>query len=152
GCHSLDLDQYRLPLCLQLTPVSLPLLPCSHTRNIYKWTFRPSASEKEVVWVMRITTIIISYLSAGIAISVGSIYYLSYLCSDLVYVILFPQLLLIVHWSRGVTTYGCLASYIVGLSLRVLGGEKDIGLEPVISYPYFDSETNTQVFRSERLR
>ncbi|KAG8301420.1 hypothetical protein J6590_054342 [Homalodisca vitripennis] len=116
------------------------------TRNIYKWTFRPSASEKEVVWVMRITTIIISYLSAGIAISVGSIYYLSYLCSDLVYVILFPQLLLIVHWSRGVTTYGCLASYIVGLSLRVLGGEKDIGLEPVISYPYFDSETNTQGF------
>uniref|UniRef100_A0A1B6LH83 High-affinity choline transporter 1 n=1 Tax=Graphocephala atropunctata TaxID=36148 RepID=A0A1B6LH83_9HEMI len=116
------------------------------TRNIYKWTFRPSASEKEVVWVMRITTIVISYLSAAIAISVGSIYYLSYLCSDLVYVILFPQLLLIVHWSRGVTTYGCIASYIVGLTLRVLGGEKDIGLEPVINYPYFNSETNTQGF------
>ncbi|XP_054269313.1 high-affinity choline transporter 1-like [Macrosteles quadrilineatus] len=116
------------------------------TRNIYKWTFRPTASEKEVMWIMRLATIVISYLSAAIAISVGSIYYLSYLCSDLVYVILFPQLLLVVHWSRGVTTYGCLASYAVGLTLRVLGGEKDIGLDPVISYPYFDSETNTQRF------
>lgn len=44
-----------------------------------------------------------------------------YLCSDLVYVILFPQLLLVVHWDQGVTTYGCLASYVVGLTLRVLG-------------------------------
>lgn len=35
------------------------------------------ASENEVLWVMRVATIVISYLSAAIAISVGSIYYLS---------------------------------------------------------------------------
>jgi high affinity choline transporter 7 len=45
----------------------------------------------------------------------------SYLCADLIYVILFPQLLLIIHWSHGVNTYGCLASYFVGLVLRILG-------------------------------
>lgn len=45
----------------------------------------------------------------------------SYLCSDLMYVILFPQLLLIIHWSHGVNTYGCLVSYFVGLFLRILG-------------------------------
>jgi len=45
----------------------------------------------------------------------------SYLCADLVYVILFPQLLLVIHWSHGVNKYGCLASYFIGMILRVLG-------------------------------
>lgn len=45
-----------------------------------------------------------------------------YLSSDLVYVVLFPQLLAIIYWPSLVDTYGCLAGYFVAVVLRV-GGE-----------------------------
>jgi len=44
-----------------------------------------------------------------------------YLCSDLVYVVLFPQLLAVIHWPSMVDTYGCLAGYFIAIILR-LGG------------------------------
>lgn len=44
-----------------------------------------------------------------------------YLCSDLVYVVLFPQLLAVIHWPTMVDTYGCLAGYFIAIVLR-LGG------------------------------
>lgn len=40
------------------------------------------------------------------------------MCSDLVYVILFPQLLIVVHFKDWVNTYGSLAAYIIGLFFR----------------------------------
>lgn len=116
------------------------------SRNIYKLTFRPKASEEEVLCVLRIAIAVIALMAALIALNVDSIYYLSYLCSDLVYVVLFPQLLLVVHWSSGVTTYGCLAAYIVGLSLRILGGEVGVGIPAIIHYPWFDEEKQIQRF------
>ncbi|PNF35271.1 High-affinity choline transporter 1 [Cryptotermes secundus] len=91
------------------------------SRNIYKAAFRPKASDREMLWVLRITVIVIATCGAIVALTVGSVYYLSYLCADLIYVILFPQLLLIIHWPHGVNTYGCLVSYFVGLFLRILG-------------------------------
>ncbi|KAJ9597278.1 hypothetical protein L9F63_011882, partial [Diploptera punctata] len=47
------------------------------SRNIYKAALRPSAGEREMLWVLRITIVVISTLAATIALSVGSIYYLS---------------------------------------------------------------------------
>ncbi|XP_063237409.1 high-affinity choline transporter 1-like isoform X2 [Bacillus rossius redtenbacheri] len=116
------------------------------SRNIYKLAVRPKASEREVLWVLRIAVVFVSTLSAVVALTVGSVYYLSYLCSDLVYVILFPQLLLVVHWADGVNTYGCLASYVVGLLVRLLGGEKGLGVPVVLRFPYYDAATDTQRF------
>ncbi|XP_022206261.2 high-affinity choline transporter 1 [Nilaparvata lugens] len=116
------------------------------SRNIYKLTFRPKASEEEVLCVLRIAIVVIALMAAVIALNVDSIYYLSYLCSDLVYVVLFPQLLLVVHWPGGVTTYGCLAAYIVGLALRILGGEQGVGIPAIIHYPWFDEEKQIQRF------
>ncbi len=40
------------------------------------------------------------------------------MCSDLVYVILFPQLLIVVHFKEWCNTYGSLSAYIVGLFFR----------------------------------
>ncbi|XP_048513592.1 high affinity choline transporter 1 [Athalia rosae] len=115
-------------------------------RNIYRLTIRPKASEKELAWVLRISVLVVSGLSATVALTVGSVYYLSYLCSDLVYVVLFPQLLAVVHWPSLVDTYGCLFGYLVAVGLRVSGGEKGLGLPPLIKYPFFDSATQTQKF------
>ncbi|KAJ4452240.1 hypothetical protein ANN_03758 [Periplaneta americana] len=55
------------------------ILACSSmfSRNIYKLTFRPKASEREVLWTLRIAVLVTASISAAIALTVGSVYYLS---------------------------------------------------------------------------
>ena len=67
------------------------------------------------------------------------------LCSDLVYVILFPQLLCVVHFPEWCNTYGSLFSYCLGLSIRVTGGESLIGLPPLIHFPGFQEPSKEEV-------
>ncbi|XP_026828262.1 high-affinity choline transporter 1-like isoform X1 [Ooceraea biroi] len=116
------------------------------TRNVYKLTIRPKASERELNWVLRISVIAVSVLSTLVALTVSSVYYLSYLCSDLVYVVLFPQLLAVIHWPSMVDTYGCLAGYFIAIILRLAGGERGLGILPLIEYPFYDAKTRTQKF------
>lgn len=116
------------------------------TRNVYKLTIRPKASERELNWVLRVSVIMVSVLSTLVALTVSSVYYLSYLCSDLVYVVLFPQLLAVIHWPTMVDTYGCLAGYFIAIILRLSGGERGLGIRPLIEYPFYDTKTRTQKF------
>ncbi|XP_029173651.1 high-affinity choline transporter 1-like isoform X1 [Nylanderia fulva] len=116
------------------------------TRNVYKLTIRPKASERELNWVLRISVIAVSVLSTLVALMVSSVYYLSYLCADLVYVVLFPQLLAVIHWPSMVDTYGCLAGYFIAITLRLAGGEKGLSIYPLIEYPFYDARTRTQKF------
>lgn len=109
-------------------------------RNVYKLIFRQNASENEVIWVMKISILLVGIMATAMALTVKSVYGLWYLSSDLVYVILFPQLVSVVYLKKHVNTYGSLAGYIVGLLLRGLGGEKILGLPPVIKYPYYNEE------------
>ena len=60
--------------------------------------------------------------------------------SDLVYVCLFPQLLLVLYWKEYCNSYGCLASFLVGLVLRLLGGEPQMGLPVILKFPFYDPE------------
>uniref|UniRef100_A0A336JYC9 CSON002383 protein n=1 Tax=Culicoides sonorensis TaxID=179676 RepID=A0A336JYC9_CULSO len=115
-------------------------------RNIYRLIFRPQASEKEVMWVMRIAIIVVGVLATLMAISVSSVYALWAICSDLVYVILFPQLLMVVHFKNHCNTYGSLAGYTVALLLRVTGGESTLGIPALILYPGFNTTTGEQCF------
>lgn len=70
------------------------------------------------------------------------------MCSDLVYVILFPQLLMVVHFKHHCNTYGSLAAYIVALLVRLSGGEAMLGLPPLIEYPGWDGERQLFPFRT----
>ena len=97
------------------------------------------ASEKEVVWVMRFAIFGVGAAATAMALLVDSIYTLWALCSDLVYVILFPQLCCVVY-LQGTNTYGSFMGYIVGLVLRIGGGEKSIGLPLFIEYPYYNKD------------
>ncbi|XP_043957378.1 high-affinity choline transporter 1-like isoform X2 [Gambusia affinis] len=72
-------------------------------RNIYQLAFRQSASDREIVWVMRITIFVFGGLATLMALSTGTVYGLWYLSSDLVYVIIFPQLLSVL-FVKGWTT------------------------------------------------
>ncbi|XP_029386688.1 high-affinity choline transporter 1-like [Echeneis naucrates] len=103
-------------------------------RNIYQLAFRQSASDREIVWVMRLTIFVFGALATAMALLTGSVYGLWYLSSDLVYVIIFPQLLSVL-FIKGTNTYGSVAGYIFGLLLRIGGGEPYLKLPPFIYYP-----------------
>ncbi|CAF1365430.1 unnamed protein product [Adineta ricciae] len=102
-------------------------------RNVWKLVFRNQASEREVLLVMRIGIFLVGAGAAGIGILVSSIYVLWYLCSDLVYVILFPQLLCVVYVPH-TNTYGSLSAYILGFVFRILIGEPSLNIPTVISF------------------
>lgn len=82
---------------------------------------------------MRIGIFLVGAGAAGIGILVSSIYVLWYLCSDLVYVILFPQLLCVVYVPH-TNTYGSLSAYILGFVFRILIGEPSLNIPTVISF------------------
>uniref|UniRef100_A0A0K0EGU3 High-affinity choline transporter 1 n=1 Tax=Strongyloides stercoralis TaxID=6248 RepID=A0A0K0EGU3_STRER len=113
--------------------------------NIWKLTIRPHASEKEVIIVMRFAIILVGILATIMALTIQTIYGLWYLCADLVYVILFPQLLCVVYFEKS-NTYGSLCGYIVGLVIRLSGGEPLVHLPPVIHFPMYDVESGVQYF------
>lgn len=83
---------------------------------------------------MRITIFVFGALATAMALLTGTVYGLWYLSSDLVYVIIFPQLISIL-FIKGTNTYGSVAGYIFGLFLRIGGGEPYLKLPPFIYYP-----------------
>uniref|UniRef100_A0A182N4P0 High-affinity choline transporter 1 n=1 Tax=Anopheles dirus TaxID=7168 RepID=A0A182N4P0_9DIPT len=107
-------------------------------RNVYRLIFRQRASEMEIIWVMRVSILVVGVLSTIMALTIPSIYGLWSMCSDLVYCILFPQ-----HHCN---TYGSLAAYIIAFLVRLSGGEAMLGLSALIHYPGYNEETSTQMF------
>lgn len=95
---------------------------------------------------MRGAILFVGFMATAMALTVKSIYGLWYLSSDLVYVMLFPQLVCVVYFKKFCNTYGSLTAYIVGFLLRSLGGEEIVGLPALIKYPYFDEEKSEQLF------
>ena len=93
---------------------------------------------------MRIAIFGVGALATVMGITVDSIYMLWFLCSDLVFVVLFPQLLCVVY-LRWTNTYGSLSGYILGLFFRLAGGESSLGIPVLIKYPFY-SEKDGQLF------
>jgi len=90
---------------------------------------------------MRIGIFGVGVLAMVMGIMIDSIYELWYLCGDLVYVILFPQLVSVIYLSW-TNTYGSLAGYIIGLLFRLLGGENAVRLSATIHYPGYLAPQN----------
>nr|CAH0098348.1 unnamed protein product [Daphnia galeata] len=107
-------------------------------RNIYQAIFFTDASERHVLRVMWVAIVIVAALASLMALTVNSIYGLFLLSADLVYVLLFPQLLLILYWNEYCNSYGCIASFLTGFLFRILGGEPLIGLPAILAYPFYD--------------
>ncbi|XP_013408311.1 high-affinity choline transporter 1-like [Lingula anatina] len=113
--------------------------------NIYKPARLGKASEREVIWAMRVFMILMAILTTVLAIEITSIFNLAVLGSDLVYVILFPQMISALFVDDA-NIYGSIAGYIVGLIIRVLSGEPLLGLQAVLRWPWYEAETNSQPF------
>lgn len=106
--------------------------------NIYR-PWRSTASDREIQRVMRASIVVVGTLGAALAIQVQSVYQLWMLSADLVFVILFPQLVLGL-FDRRTNAIGSLAGAAVGLVLRLGGGEPTFGLPALIPYPMQDPE------------
>lgn len=96
--------------------------------------------------MMRVSIVLVGALATFMALTAESIYGLWYLSSDLVYVILFPQLVCVVYLKEHVNTYGSFAAYVVGCFLRAGGGESILKIPPFIKYPFYDYEQELQLF------
>ncbi|XP_064458672.1 high-affinity choline transporter 1-like isoform X1 [Ornithodoros turicata] len=113
--------------------------------NIYKLSLRQSASDKEVICVMRVAILLVGALATLMALTARSVYSLWSLSSDLVYVILFPQLVCVVYFKDRTNAYGAVAAYIVAVVFRAVGGDSTLGIPVILKYPFF-SEHDGQRF------
>lgn len=102
--------------------------------NVYRPLLRPHASEKELRFALRITIVAVGAAATGLALVTSSVYALWFLCADLVYVILFPQLVLALY-CRHINRIGVASGALLALVLRLGGGEPALALPALIHYP-----------------
>ncbi|CAL1527461.1 unnamed protein product [Lymnaea stagnalis] len=112
---------------------------------IYARIYGKKLSQPVQIWIMRFAQLVITAVSCVMALNVESIYDLWILCSDFVYVMLFPQLVCVMY-LKGSNSYGSLAAFVDGFVLRLLGGDNSLKIPAVIKYPWYDDVTNTQLF------
>jgi high affinity choline transporter 7 len=110
--------------------------------NIYRPQLRPAAGDRELRYAVRGATIAVGIAATALALSVQSVYALWYLCADLVYVILFPQLVMVLYF-RGANRIGAWSGAIVALVLRLGGGEPILGIPVWLPYPMVTADGTT---------
>ena len=98
---------------------------------IYKELIRRQASEREMLFVMRVFMVAISVAGVLLSLLMRSLYDYWVLTSDLIYVFVFPQLLLAIWLSKVVNTYGAFAAFFVTVLLRFGVGAQFVGVERV---------------------
>lgn len=98
--------------------------------------------EKHVTRLTQIATLIMGTMATCLALQVKSVYALWYLCSDFVYVILFPQLIVVLFFAQA-NARGAIAGFAVAVFMRILFGESSLGVDP-----FFGLSTDNVPFRS----
>jgi solute carrier family 5 (high affinity choline transporter), member 7 len=101
--------------------------------NGYKRLLAPQATDREVTRVVKVLIVVLGVAATGIALSVQSIAALWFLCGDLVYTVLFPQLSLAL-FDRRANRSGAVAGLVVSTMLRLGGGVEPLGI-PGFLYP-----------------
>jgi len=83
---------------------------------------------------LRVAIVLVGAVAAVLALRAQSVQALWYFTSDLVFVLLFPQLVAALYDPRA-TRLGSMTAFAVSLFLRLGGGEPLLGLPPFIHYP-----------------
>lgn len=102
--------------------------------NVYQPLFQRSTDSRESTLAVRVFVVLSGITAAALALSVQSVYGLWAFCSDFVYVILFPQLV-VVLFVPFANRRGAICGIFVSLFLRALAGEPLIGLPAYVDYP-----------------
>jgi solute carrier family 5 (high affinity choline transporter), member 7 len=102
--------------------------------NCLKRLVWPLLSVVQMRRVIRLSILLLGASATGLALRVQSVQALWFFTSDLVFVLLFPQLLSALFDRRANRT-GSIVAFAVSLVLRVGGGEPLLGLPALIAYP-----------------
>lgn len=107
--------------------------------NVYRPLVAPTTSVGGLKLVIRFSILGVSLLATLLALRVGSVFDLWTFTADLVFVLLFPQLVCAL-FDRHTNRIGSITAFVVSLTLRLGGGEKLFGIEPFL--PYADLVTS----------
>jgi solute carrier family 5 (high affinity choline transporter), member 7 len=102
--------------------------------NCLKRLVWPSLSVVQMKRVIRSSIFLFGAMATVLALKVQSVQALWFFTSDLVFVLLFPQLLFALFDARANRT-GSVVAFAVSLALRVGGGEPLLSLPALIAYP-----------------
>jgi solute carrier family 5 (high affinity choline transporter), member 7 len=122
--------------------------------NCCKRLLFPSLSGARITLAIRISVAVLGGGALLMALKVQSVQALWFFTSDLVFVLLFPQLVYAL-FDRQANRIGSMAAFFVSLVLRIGGGEPLFGLKPLIHYPelftsnpaqWYDPATGAMLF------
>jgi hypothetical protein len=74
--------------------------------------------------------------------------------SDLVFILLFPHLVMVVHFPKRTNKYGMVAGFSIALLLRVLSGEPVLKYNAILKFagyvePHYDDDVSVgSIFKS----
>jgi len=94
----------------------------------------PALTMTQMSRVIRLSILLLGAAATGFALKVRSVQALWFFTSDLVFVLLFPQLLC-AHFDKKANRTGSIVAFVVSLVLRIGGGEPLLGLPALIPYP-----------------
>ena len=102
--------------------------------NVCLRLLKPDLPVRTLTLIMRVTIMVIGVLAVWMAIKVQSVQALWFFTSDLVFVLLFPQLVYALYDPKA-NLAGSIAAFSVSLVLRLGGGEPLFGVPALIPYP-----------------
>jgi solute carrier family 5 (high affinity choline transporter), member 7 len=102
--------------------------------NVYRPLLNPTASSATLTRVVKRTVVVVGVAATLMALHVRSVYTLWVLCSDLVYCVLFPQLVLALY-DRRANRWGSYAGMAVAFTIRAAAGEPLLGLPRLLPLP-----------------
>lgn len=102
--------------------------------NIYRPLIKPKMGAENLTKVIKKCIWILGIAATLLALKITSVYALWFLCSDFVYVLLFPQLVTS-FYDKKANSIGSFAGFAVALILRMGGGDPTLGIPTFIDYP-----------------
>lgn len=102
--------------------------------NVYRRLLAPDAGVGAMTRMIRLSILGLGVFAAIFALRVESVQQLWFFTADLVYVLLFPQLLWALFDSKANRT-GSMVAFAVSLLLRLGGGEPVLAIPAIIPYP-----------------
>lgn len=86
------------------------------------------------MWVIRVVVAFVGTVGTLLTSLRNSVLLFWFLCSEVAYIIIFPQLVCILFFNIS-NGYGAVIGFLVGLVVRVLGGDSFLGITPIIHFP-----------------
>ncbi|XP_047458565.1 high-affinity choline transporter 1-like [Mugil cephalus] len=102
--------------------------------NIYKNILRPTASENEIRWVIRMAVVLFGLAGTSLTFLHTGVMAFWVLGGEIAYILMFPQLVCVLFVRRS-NGYGATSGFLAGFVFRLLCGEPLLGLPPAIHFP-----------------